>query len=61
MFFLYAYRLLQIFCVKRFQEIPHSLWFLAVTLDRKKERFLEFIQEQVQMSMDMKVLLSRGQ
>lgn len=28
-------------------EIPQCLWFFAVTLDREKERFLNFFQEQV--------------
>jgi hypothetical protein len=30
-------------------EIPQSLWFMAVTLDRKRDRLLDFIKEQIQL------------
>jgi len=32
------------------QEVPSTLWFMAVTLDRKKDRLFDFIQEQIRLS-----------
>ena len=33
------------------QEVPSTLWFMAVTLDRKKDRLFDFIQEQIRLSL----------
>ena len=33
------------------QEVPTTLWFMAVTLDRKKDRLFDFIQEQIRLSL----------
>ena len=33
------------------QEVPSTLWFMAVTLDRKKDRLFDFIQRQIRLSL----------
>ena len=33
------------------QEVPSTLWFMAVTLDRKKDRLFDFIQDQIRLSL----------
>jgi len=33
------------------QEVPSTLWFMAVTLDQKKDRLFDFIQEQIRLSL----------
>ena len=32
------------------QEVPPTLWFMAVALDRRKDRLFDFIQEQIRLS-----------
>jgi len=34
-----------------FQEVPSTLWFMAVTLDRNKDRLFDFIREQIRLSL----------